>query len=165
MSLEIYERCVLSSSDRMYRYALSIVKEKETARDIVQDCLASIWKLKHDLYRIEKLQAWIFRIVRNRCLEIIRKNKYTMLAIENVDHQYSNETEIQVISKDFIAFIHKLISSFPMKQREVFHLREIEDMSYADIAKTCDITEADVKINIHRVRKKIKEFLVKNNYV
>ena len=74
MSTKLYHTLILPASDDMYRYALSIVHEPETARDIVQDCLAKIWSIRNDLTTIEQANAWAFRIVRNRCIEMLRRD-------------------------------------------------------------------------------------------
>lgn len=145
----------------MYRYALSIVKEPETARDVVQDCLTKIWTKRKDLAQVEKVNAWAFRIVRNRCIEIIRRNRYADLDEKVVNMRHSGTVEDQAITDDFMALMQEVLKSLPVKQQEVFHLREVEDMSYQDIADTCELTESDVKVNLHRARKKVKEAMQK----
>lgn len=145
----------------MYRYALSIVREPETARDVVQDCLTKIWSIRKDLDKVEKVNAWAFRIVRNRCIEVIRRNRYADLDEKVVNMRHSEPVENQVITNDFMTLMKQILKGLPAKQQEVFHLREVEDMSYQDIAETCGLTESDVKVNIHRARKKVKEAMQK----
>ena len=60
-----------------------------------------------------------------------------------------------------MSLMKQVLTTLPAKQQEVFHLREVEDMSYQDIAETCGLTESDVKVNIHRARKKVKEAMQK----
>jgi len=145
----------------MYRYALSIVHEPETARDVVQDCLAKIWSIRKELDKVEKVNAWAFRIVRNRCIEIMRRNRYADLDEKVVNMRHVAQVENQAITNDFMSFMKQIVNDLPDKQREVFHLREVEDMSYQEIAETCGLTPSDVKVNIHRARKKVKEAMQK----
>ena len=161
MSTKLYHTQILPASDGMYRYALSIVHEQETARDVVQDCLTKIWSIRKDLNKIEKVNAWAFRIVRNRCIEIIRRNRYTDLDDKVVNMWQTGSVEDQSINDDFMSWMEKVLETLPAKQQEVFHLREVEDMSYQDIAETCGLTESDVKVNIHRARKKVKDAMQK----
>ncbi|MEQ6166554.1 sigma-70 family RNA polymerase sigma factor [Ekhidna sp. MALMAid0563] len=161
MSHNLYHNEILPASDGMYRYALSIVREPETAKDIVQDCLTKIWSIRKDLDKIEKVNAWAFRIVRNRCIEIMRRNRYADLDEKVVNMRHSDPVENQAITNDFMSLMKQVLKELPVKQQEVFHLREVEDMSYQDIAETCGLTESDVKVNIHRARKKVKEAMQK----
>ncbi|WP_424961696.1 RNA polymerase sigma factor [Ekhidna sp.] len=161
MSHNLYHNEILPASDGMYRYALSIVREPETARDIVQDCLTKIWSIRKDLDKVEKVNAWAFRIVRNRCIEIMRRNRYADLDEKVVNMRHSDPVENQAITNDFMSLMKQVLKELPVKQQEVFHLREVEDMSYQDIAETCGLTESDVKVNIHRARKKVKEAMQK----
>ncbi len=161
MSTKLYHTQILPAADGMYRYAMSIVHEQETARDVVQDCLTKIWSIRKDLNKVEKVNAWAFRIVRNRCIEVIRRNRYTDLDEKVVNMWHSGSAEDQSINDDFMSWMGKVLKTLPAKQQEVFHLREVEDMSYHDIAEMCDLTESDVKVNIHRARKKVKDAMQK----
>ncbi len=161
MSKKLYHKLILPAADGMYRYALSIIHEPETAQDVVQDCLAKIWKIRHELTGIEKANAWAFRIVRNRCIEMLRRNRYTNLDDDVFNLQSSSLADQKTINDDHMAWLTEVLSTLSNKQREVFHLREVEEMSYQEIAETCGLTEGDVKINIHRARKKIKEAMQK----
>ncbi|MEM6737479.1 MAG: sigma-70 family RNA polymerase sigma factor [Bacteroidota bacterium] len=161
MSRDLYYTKILPASDGMYRYALSIVHEPETARDIIQDCLTKIWSIRKDLDKVEKVNAWAFRIVRNRCIEILRRNRYADMNEKVVNMWQTDTVEQSTITDDFMSWMAEILKTLPEKQQEVFHLREVEDMSYQDIAETCGLTESDVKVNIHRARKKIKEVMQK----
>lgn len=161
MSSSLYHNQILPAADGMYRYALSIVHEPETARDVVQDCLAKIWNIRHDLANIEKVNAWAFRIVRNRCIETLRRNRYADLDEKIVNMQVSGASDQKAINEDQMAWLRDVLETLPPKQREVFHLREVEEMSYQEIAETCSLTESDVKVNIHRARKKVRSAMEK----
>ncbi len=161
MSGKLYYELILPASDGMYRYALSILHEPETARDVVQDCLAKIWNIRHDLARIEKVNAWAFRIIRNRSIEVIRKNRYADLDDNVINMQVDRSTDQQTVNDDQMSWLAEIVKTLPSKQQEVFHLREVEEMSYQEISETCNLTESDVKINIHRARKKVKDTMHK----
>lgn len=161
MSSKLYHNQIIPASDGMYRYALSIIHEPETARDVVQDCLAKIWNIRHDLKKVEKVNAWAFRIVRNRCIEMLRRDRYADLDQKVVNMQVSGPADQSTIDQDQMAWLYDVLQTLPAKQREVFHLREVEGMSYQEIADTCTLSESDVKVNIHRARKKVKEAMLK----
>lgn len=161
MSAKLYHKLIIPIVDGMYRYALSVVGEPETAEDVTQDCLAKMWNIRHELPKIGEPQAWAFRIVRNRCIEALRRNRYTDLDKDIINLQVSNDADKQVINEDQLSWLSNVLQTLSSKQREIFHLREVEEMSYQEIAETCRLSESDVKVNIHRARKKVKEAMHK----
>lgn len=161
MSRKLYHNTILSVSDGMYRYALSIVQDAEMAKDVVQDCLTKIWSLRDELSQIEKVNAWAFRMVRNRCIDVLRSNKYTHIDEKVVSMWHTGTAEAAIVSEDTMVWVGEIIKTLPAKQQEIFHLREIEEMSYQEIAETCGITVSDVKVNIHRARKSVKAAMEK----
>ena len=78
-----------------------------------------------------------------------------------VNMWHTGTVEDAAITDDFMSWMEEVLKTLPAKQQEVFHLREVEDMSYQDIAETCGLSESDVKVNIHRARKKVKEAMQK----
>lgn len=56
--------------------------------------------------------------------------------------------------------IFALVDRLPEKQREIFHLREVEEMSYEEIATHMEISLDQVKVNLHRTRKTLREKLI-----
>jgi RNA polymerase sigma-70 factor (ECF subfamily) len=59
-----------------------------------------------------------------------------------------------------ICQIQALMQRLPEKQRLVMHLRDVEEMAYEEIAKTLDISLDQVKVNLHRARKTIRQSLL-----
>jgi len=58
-------------------------------------------------------------------------------------------------------WLKKILDTLPPKQREVYHLREVEEMPYQDIADTLSMNLNEVKVNLHRARTKIKSSITK----
>lgn len=56
--------------------------------------------------------------------------------------------------------IFGLVANLPEKQREIFHLREVEEMSYEEISTQMEISLEQVKVNLHRARKTLREKLI-----
>ncbi|MEQ8550158.1 MAG: sigma-70 family RNA polymerase sigma factor [Cyclobacteriaceae bacterium] len=156
-----FEQYVLPVSDKMYRYAFSILKDSELASDVVQECLTKIWNKKSTLTNINNHEAWVMRIVRNQCYDWIKLNRYTMLTDEQQtlpDTQFTDDT---TLLNDRLNWLQVALDRLPDKQKEVFHLREIEDMTYQDIAEVLSMSISDVKVNIHRARLKVREIILK----
>ena len=151
---------------KMYRYALSIVRDPETAHDVVQDCLARIWQKRKMLPEINNVDSWVMRIVRNHCYDWVKVNRYNLRNKRHPENEGlslsgSVEADQSVLLNDQLKWLDKVISSLPEKQREIYYLREVEEMTYQEIAGVMSLTLGEVKINLHRTRRKIREMFKK----
>lgn len=68
----------------------------------------------------------------------------------------TEETDYESILKDSKLWLQKIMDSLSQKNREIFHLREIEEMTYQEIAEIMSLSLSDVKVSVHRTRQKIK---------
>jgi len=146
--------------DKLFRLALSITRNKQDAEDVVQDALFNVWKRKEEWDSIANLEAYCFRSTRNIALDKISlkenqqeslKESYDVPELKpNVQERLEQEEQMQMLEN----FIERL----PEKQRTIFRLREIEDLSYKQIAEIMNISEEQVKVNLFRSRQKLKEF-------
>lgn len=140
----------------MYRYALSILKDSESANDVVQECLMKIWNKREMLSSINSPESWAMRITRNQCYDWVKTNRFTINTDEVYNLSQEEETDYESILKDSQKWLEKIMASLSQKNREVFHLREVEEMTYQEIAEVMSLSLSDVKVSVHRTRQKIK---------
>ena len=81
--------------------------------------------------------------------------------IDPSDSRVASNPEEQTVQRDRVQLVRQLIDQLPEKQRSVMQLRDFEGKSYRDIATILQISEEQVKINIFRARKTIKERFLK----
>jgi RNA polymerase sigma-70 factor (ECF subfamily) len=163
MSETLFEKLIVPASDKMYRYALSILREPDTAQDVVQECLMKIWDNRQKLPEIQSPEAWAMRITRNQCFDWVKTNRFTMYSDTDHDQADRHEADQELLVSDHLHWLEKILQALPEKQREVFHLREVEELTYQDIADVLSLSVSDVKVNLHRARTKVKEFITKTN--
>jgi RNA polymerase sigma factor (sigma-70 family) len=162
MSRSLFDSKIMPLTDKMYRYAYSILKEKESAHDVVQECLVKIWKNRMKLKQIKNTDAWVMRITRNQCYDWVKVNRYHLqsdrdILRDDLTLQESGATDAALLTKDRMAWLAQVIDSLPEKQKEIYHLREVEEMTYQDIAEVLSLSLSEVKVTIHRTRKLIRE--------
>jgi RNA polymerase sigma-70 factor (ECF subfamily) len=150
----------------MYRYALSILKNPDMAHDVVQDCLIKIWQNRQKLPEVKSIDSWVMRITRNQCYDWVKMNRYSLWVDKDInrDDIGMNETtgaDQKTLVNDQINWLKKVIETLPQKQKEIYHLREVEELSYQEIAEVMSLTLAEVKVTLHRTREKIKENIKK----
>lgn len=145
----------------MFRFALSILKEPDTAEDVVQDCLVKIWTKRSKLAEIENPEAWAMRITRNQCYDWVKTNRFTVLSDEEMNQPTNDQTDYQTLLTDQMGWLEKVLDTLPLRQKEIYHLREIEEMTYQDIADILSISLSEVKVYLHRARTKIRSSIQK----
>jgi RNA polymerase sigma-70 factor (ECF subfamily) len=152
---------ILPVIDQLFRLAFSITKNKEDAEDVVQDVLFNVWKKKTEWENIENMKAYCFRSTRNMALDKLALMENNLEKIpENYDYPMLGEdVQRKIEVEDQINMLESRIKNLPEKQQTIFRLREIEELSYREIAIILNIPEEQVKINLFRLRRKLKEYL------
>ena len=145
----------------MYRYACSILGDQEAAGDVVQECLAKIWKKRSILSSIQNHEAWTMRIVRNQCLDWVKVNRFDMLEPKHEKADANASADGLLLTNERTQWMEAILEKMPDKHREVFHLREVEELSYREISEVLSISMEDVKVCIYRARNHIQSHLIK----
>ena len=166
MSKTIFDNHVLPASDKMYRYALSILKDPGVAHDVVQDCLVKIWQNRQKLPEIKSIDSWVMRITRNQCYDWVKMNRFSLQTDRDIDRDdiglnETIEADQDILVSDQQNWLEKVIESLPQKQKEVYHLREVEEMTYQEIAEVLSLNLSEVKVTLHRTREKVRETIKK----
>lgn len=145
---------------RLFSFIRSRTKNDEDAEDILQDVWYSL-SLIVDTQPIEQLSAWLYRVSKNRIVD--KNRKQSSLLLEDMAYRddegemvfpeelliddYSSETELD--REIFMDVISKALSELPEKQRQVFVMNEIDNMTLQEIA---DKTGESIKTIISRKR-------------
>ncbi len=164
MSFDSFHKKILPLRDKLFRLAYSIVRERAEAEDILQDVLVKLWSRKEEWSEIENLDAYCFRSVKNMALDRLAAKalrKTDAIDPENeafyfVEHSSPHHDMVRQEQRNVI---EQCIDELSENQRLVFQLREIEGMTYREIAEALTISEDLVKISLFRARKKMKDLL------
>ena len=156
-----FQSDVLPLKNELFRMALRITQNTAEAEDVVQETMLKVWSRRDQWERLDSIKAFCLTICHNLSLDKVRRmdNQTQSLdaAIDPADRSHSANPEEQTVQRDRIQLVRQLISQLPEKQRSCMQLRDIEGMSYKDIAEVLGINEQQVKINIFRARQSIKE--------
>jgi RNA polymerase sigma-70 factor (ECF subfamily) len=164
MTWAIFHEQVLPIRHKLYRFALRITGSVHEAEDVVQEVLEKVWKTAPEqVNNVQNWEAWCMTLTRNRSLDKTRSQTIRRTApLEGVAERSSDvfnpaaETE----SSDLVQKVKSFMQDLPDKQRMVMHLRDIEELTYEEIAEALNITMEQVKVNLHRARKTIREKMV-----
>ena len=155
-----FRKNILPVIDKLFRLALSITKNKEDAEDVVQDVLFNVWKKKAEWENIENMEAYCFRSTRNMALDKLALTDNNPETIpENYDCPAPGEDiHRKVEVREQLNLLESWVKNLPEKQQTIFRLREVEELSYKEIAIILHISEEQVKVNLFRLRRKLKEY-------
>ncbi|MBN2039154.1 MAG: RNA polymerase sigma factor [Spirochaetes bacterium] len=160
MTVEEYNISVDNYSDGIYRFILRNIKNKDTARDIVQDSYEKLWR-KLSQVNYEKVKSYLFTTAYHTMIDYIRKERKTQ-DIDNTDinllfhsRQYTDVQEV----------LHEALDKLPEIQRSVILLRDYEGYSYQEIGEITGLNESQVKVYIYRGRIFLKSYIGKLEYI
>lgn len=153
MTLEEYNRAVDEYSDRIYRFILKSLGDKERAKDIVQDSFEKLWK-NISILEYPKVKSWLFSCAHNNLIDIIRKEKRMIRTDQHINHEFDTGGY-----SDLNEILHECLEKLPENWRSVLLLRDYEGYSYIEIAGITGQTESQVKINIYRGRMAMRKMI------
>lgn len=149
-------------------YATGILKDKETAQEIVQDVFIKIWESGGNLRIETTLKGYLFRSVHNQCLNYIRDNartkelpfsSYPQSELFYLKIECSPDVIESLFTEDAEKSLAKAMKALPEQCREIFYLCRFEDLSYPEIAVKLNISLSTVKTQMQRAMIKLTEAL------
>lgn len=147
--------------DRIYRYALAILGNQQDAEDICQEVFKRLWEECHQFSVAENRNAYVMKMVRNLCIDNIRKERLHQERLEmlytDTDISYLQQEDL----KDMGNLVRKIIGKMPEKYGTVLHLRDVEGYSMDEIAKITETDIATTRVILSRARKIVREKLEK----
>jgi RNA polymerase sigma-70 factor (ECF subfamily) len=155
-----FERLVLPHLDAAYNLARWITRNDHDAQDVVQEAVLRAYRFFDGLRGEAK--PWLLAIVRNSCLSWLQVNRPADLAAFDdrvVETQASDQDgpEEQAMRATDRRMLNEAIAALPCQFREVLVLRELEDLSYREIARIADIPIGTVMSRLARARRLLGE--------
>ena len=139
--------------------AIQILGNVDDAADAVHDALATALA-RPESYDAAKgpLKPWFMRVVRNRCLDMMRRRRSGTVPVEElVDPAHGPEEALESAQRGFR--IQVALGRIAPDKREIVVLRDYLDLSYAEIAAILDVAQGTVMSRLHRARLALKEAL------
>ena len=146
----------------VYRYLVRLTKDPALAEDLLSEtfigAMQSLPKFRGD----SDVRTWLFSIARRKWADHLRKEK-VVFSPEELTGRYfcePGDPADALVQREAVRRIRELLGEEPPRQREVVLLR-IEGYSVAETAKKLGLSESSVRVIDHRVRKKIRTILLK----
>src|SRR5215831_15930447 len=162
-----FEEIVLPHLDAAFNYARWLTKNDADAEDVVQDAYVRALRFFSSL-RDENARAWLFTIVRNTWYGRFPRRAggaVVHVAHEDADNRAdaSLDPEAQMIQQQTVEHVRRALETLPTDFREVLMLRELEGLSYKEIAAIVEIPIGTVMSRLARARERLTGVLVPAN--
>lgn len=165
---ELYEVLMRRYNQRLYRAAISILRDGAEAEDVMQDAYVRAYEHLSQFAGDAKFSTWLTKIavhealarlrVRGRTTEIdyfLETNAHTMLNTT----QMNRDPETQAYDEELRVVMEAAIGALPDSYRSVFVLRAVQGLSVADTASCLELSAEAVKTRFHRGRSLLREDL------
>ncbi len=143
---------------KLFRMVFLWTKDRDLAEDALQNVFEKSVERQKELQTHPNLAGWMVKSLKNEVLMHHRKNN-RLDGLEGIQEQISQESNT-LESEESHRMIFDLVGKLPEKQQTIFQLREVEEMSYEEIAAHMEISLEQVKITLHRARKTLREKLI-----
>jgi len=155
-----FQQAIEKNRQRIYAFAHYSLRTPQDAEDVTQEVFIKLWqhwrRIDHD-----RLGAWLMRVAHNAVIDHVRRNQTVQKWLDDyagVDEQA--EADDPGHERDREAFKEQLmraIAGLDDPFRSIVIMRDIQGMSYAEIETTLEMSESQVKVYLHRARRKLRE--------
>jgi RNA polymerase sigma-70 factor (ECF subfamily) len=144
---------------KIFRLCLGFTNNNDLAQDIAQETFIIVWQQLPKFRNEANIGTWIFRIASNNCLrQIERENRFPKSALPiNLNEEKEEDIEPK------IQLLYKFIAELPETDRIIISL-ELENIKQSDIANIVGLSEANIRVKIHRIKEKLTKKFKQNGY-
>jgi RNA polymerase sigma-70 factor (ECF subfamily) len=140
--------------------ARSILKSPAAAEDAAQEALIRAWRSAPTPAALDRPSAWIARIARNEALRVLaREGRRREVPAGGEPVSAASGVVAEAENTLRRAALVRAVSGLSARERQLFALRYLRDLTQAEIAELLGIPEGTVKVGLHRLRKRLQERL------
>ena len=163
--ISAFEKIVRCQQSYAYAVACRFCCDEDDAEDIVQECFIRIWNHLKDFDPSKKFTTWMYKIVVNLCYDKVKFYKrrtkiFTRFTnSSNDDFMNNNNMEQDLTNKEMVALIKSVAEGLSDKQRMIFLLRDLQDLTIHEVAEITGMSESGIKTNLFYARQNIRKKL------
>jgi len=155
--IDSYQQFYEEHKNRLFSYLLYMCGDYETSRDIMQESFTRHFQHYRD--RALSSPALLFTIARNALIDHHRPwKKHATLELDQVPAEITNDTEQKFLIREQYRRVKEAVDTLPESEREILSLA-VGGLAYKEIAFILGLSEANIKVKIHRARTKLREML------
>jgi len=144
------------------RVAYHITGDVDIAEEFCQEAFLRYYRRGIEIEDPEQIKYWLLRVVKNLCLNYVKRKGREKKAIEryaNNKSDYYTTGEVEVLKDESSRKVRSALRSLPPSLGTVLILKEYAGLNYSEIATVMRISEGNVKVRVYRARKQLKGLL------
>ena len=141
-------------ADNVYRFIVKQLRDKDAARDVVQDSFEKLWR-SIDVVPVEKAKTWLFTTAYRGMIDYTRKQSRQIRMEEQHEDLHTHSSGYS----DLKEVLNEGLSQLPEIQKTVILLRDYEGYDYEEIGNITGLSESQVKVYIFRARTFLKNYI------
>lgn len=160
------ERLLERHQAQVYRFGLRMCRDREDAREVVQDTLLAMARGVRDFRGASSLSTWLFTIARSFCIKRRRRSRFAPASEVSIDADAAPEAvriadparspEDLAAGREIEKALEQAIASLPRTLREVLLLRDAEGLTAPEVAEVLGVSPQAVKSRLHRARLSVR---------
>lgn len=162
-----FEDLVNEHKDAVYRQMIRVCGNHEDAEDVLVEALLKAYRNLDQLRESTAFRAWLAQIARRVCWQLRQSESLRpvlqLSAYEAEGNQVAapaeDSPELQMAKRQMKEWLQKAVESLEPVYREVYELRELEEVPGPEVARRLKITQAAMKTRLHRARQSVRQFL------
>lgn len=179
---EAFRVLVERYQNRAYGLALRVMRDEEQAKDVVQEAFLKAYRSLDRFEGRSSFYTWLYRIVMNLCLDAKRRQPAGRQV--EWDEEYAHEVPVgtgldavdparqdaagpagELERAELRAAVGRAINELPDDARQTLLLREVEGLSYLEIAEIMEVPKGTVMSRLHHARRRVKALLLEQGVV
>ena len=163
-----FEALVRRHQVGIFNFCARLLGQAEDAADVTQETFVQLYSHLGQLDEREPIAPWLFRVARNRCIDLIRRRRTVPLTVGDAEHESTLLVEPadeeplpdEILERaDVQRVLAAAIADLPAPYAEVVALRYAGDRSFAEIATILDVEEGAARVRFHRAKALLRRHL------
>ena len=174
---QAFEQLVRIYENAVYNMAMYITQSREDALDVSQEVFVKLWQSLPTFRGECSLKSYLMKLTRNASLDLMRKRSRRQSVSLTSENEKGEEIQLDIpdtsddanpeqlyLKNERIQKVREGLSRLDEEQRQIIIMRDMNGMSYTDIANALNINEGTVKSRLNRARSALKKLLLEGNY-
>jgi len=164
--VDSFEILVNRYQERVYSLVCGMVRDPGHAEDLVQDVFLKTYRKLKDFEQKSRFYTWVYRIAVNRTLDFLKgRERLRAASLEELPRAEPTAAAVEtdpatpLLEREFVEQMEAALAGIPPKFREILVLREVQGLSYEEIAEVLGCSKGTVESRLFRARARLKEKL------